>query len=140
MLTALTEYEIILRLLAAVVIGLLIGFTRRHKPAGIRTFALLCLGSTIFTIISVSDFGANADPTRIIAQIVAGIGFLWLGVIWKHSMNAPLGLTTAAGIWVTAALGILVGLGFWFIAFVGTTLTLLIFYSKKPLQKLRLES
>lgn len=132
------EFDILFRLFAATLIGLLIGFTRRHKPAGIRTFALICLGSAIFTIISVSDF-QGSDPTRVIAQIVAGVGFLGLGVIWKHGVGEPTGLTTAAGIWVAAALGVLIGLGWWFIAFVGTALTLLIFYSKKPLQKMRLE-
>ncbi len=132
------ELEIILRLFTATIIGSLIGFTRRHKPAGLRTFALICLGSAVFTIVSINDF-QNSDPTRVIAQIVAGIGFLGLGVIWKHGISEPTGLTTAAGIWVAAALGVLVGLGWWFMAAVATLLTLLVFYSKAPLQKMRLE-
>ena len=137
----LADTEIIIRFIAAVVIGLLIGLARRHKPAGIRTFTLLCFGSTIFTVISVGGpfMGSAYDPTRIIAQIVAGIGFLGLGVIWKEGLNKPSGLTTAAAIWVTAGLGILVGLGMWVETLAATVFTLAILYSKSPLVRARLE-
>ncbi|MDD5171716.1 MAG: MgtC/SapB family protein [Candidatus ainarchaeum sp.] len=138
----LPEVDMIIRFVAAVVIGLVIGLARRHKPAGIRTFTLLCFGSAILTVISVGGpfDGYNAyDPTRVIAQIVAGIGFLGLGVIWKEGVDKPTGLTTAAAIWVTAGLGILVGLGMWLEAFIGTLLTIAILYSKAPLMAAHLE-
>jgi putative Mg2+ transporter-C (MgtC) family protein len=132
------ETEIVIRLVASVLIGLLIGFSRRHKPAGLRTFALFCLGCTIFTLVSISFEGPNADPSRIIAQIVTGIGFLGLGVIWKQGIGKPTGLTTAAAIWVTAAIGILIGLGMWVEVLVGTTLTLGLLLSKGPLKEAHL--
>jgi len=136
----LTDVEIISRLVIAVIAGLMVGFSRHKKAAGPRTFALFCLGCTIFTIISVSDmFGPPADKTRIIAQVVSGIGFLGLGVIWKQNHDHPTGLTTAAMIWVTAAIGILIGLGFWTEFAVGTALMLMVVYSKGLLQRLGLE-
>jgi putative Mg2+ transporter-C (MgtC) family protein len=130
--------EEILRLMTSAVIGLLIGFARRHKPAGLRTFALFCLGCTMFTLVSISFDGPTSDPARTIAQIVTGIGFLGLGVIWKHGDHLT-GLTTAAAIWVTAAIGVLIGLGMWTEVIVGTVLTLGLLYSKEPLQKVHIE-
>ena len=138
----LNEFEIIIRLLASVIVGLLVGLSRRRKPAGIRTFALISLGSAIFTIVSIADmFHAygSFDPTRIIAQIVAGIGFLGLGVIWKNGISKPAGLTTAAAIWVTASVGVLAGLGMWIEMIIGTALILAILYSKEPLRNARIE-
>jgi putative Mg2+ transporter-C (MgtC) family protein len=136
----LTNVEIISRLMLAVVAGLIIGFSRRKKAAGPRTFALFCLGCTMFTIISINDlFGPPGDQGRIIAQVVSGIGFLGLGVIWKQSQDHPTGLTTAAVIWVTAALGILIGMGLWTEAVLGTLLTLLIVYSRPLLVNLGIE-
>jgi putative Mg2+ transporter-C (MgtC) family protein len=131
----LTEVDIIIRIVVSAIIGLMIGYSRRRKPAGMRTFALICLGAAIFTVVSISDMFATSpsfDPTRVIAQIVAGIGFLGLGVIWKEGMGKPSGLTTAAAIWVTAAVGVLIGLGMWLVAGVGTFLTLIILISKEP--------
>ncbi|MFH0736948.1 MAG: MgtC/SapB family protein [Candidatus Micrarchaeota archaeon] len=127
----LPETEIVLRMVASAAIGLLIGFSRRRKAAGTRTFALFCLGCTIFTIISISDIfaGTVTDQTRILGQVVSGIGFLGLGVIWKQGAK-PTGLTTAAAIWVTAAVGMLVGLGLWVEVIVGTVLTLIIILSR----------
>lgn len=126
----LTDTDIVLRFVISVIVGLMIGFSRRKKAAGLRTFALFCLGCTIFTIISISDiFGPTTDKSRVIAQVVSGIGFLGLGVIWKQG-SQPTGLTTAATIWVTAALGILIGLGLWTETFAGIILTLIIVYSK----------
>ena len=136
----LTETDIVLRFVIATVIGLLIGFSRRRKPAGIRTFALICLGSTIFTVVSISDAVDSLDKGRIIAQIVAGIGFIGLGVIWRSRNDKPTGLTTAAGIWVTAAVGVLIGLGLWIEVASGTLLTLLILFLKDPLKKTGLDA
>ncbi len=136
----LTDGDIVLRFVASVVMGLLIGFARRHKPAGLRTFALFCLGCTIFTVVSIGFTQPYSDPSRIIAQIVSGIGFLGLGVIWKQGIGKPTGLTTAATIWVTAAVGILVGMGMWVETVVGTMLALIILYSKNPLKKAHLDN
>ena len=128
-------YEALIRLVAAALIGLLIGFMRRRKAAGMRTFALICLGCAAFTIMSFHEDlqHDNMDPTRVVSQIVTGIGFLGLGVIW-HSMKGkgrPIGLTTAAAVWVTASVGILVGLGAWSEAAVTAILTMTILYSKE---------
>ena len=134
------QIDIVIRFLAGAIVGLAIGFTRRHKPAGIRTFSLVCLGSVIFTVVALSiDGGSTSVSYNIIAQIVSGIGFLGLGVIWKHGMDKPTGLTTAAGLWVSAALGVLIGLGMTFEAVIGTALVLLIVYSKKPLVDAHIE-
>jgi len=136
----LTETDITIRFFASTLAGLMIGFARRHKPAGMRTFALFSLGCTIFTVVSINTLMTGVDPTRIIAQIVTGIGFLGLGVIWKQGVGKPTGLTTAASIWVTAAIGILIGLGMWTEVLVGTVLTLIILFSKRLLILMRLES
>lgn len=98
-----------LKLLLAAFLGGLIGMERQnhHKQSGIRTMALISVGSCAFSIISASF--SNADPTRVIAQIVTGIGFLGAGIIFKSGMNVY-GLTSAATIWCTAAIGVLVGI------------------------------
>ena len=132
------DLAILAKMLIAVLIGFLIGYARRMKSsAGMRTFALLCMGATIFSVVSVLPF-QYSDPTRVIGQIVTGIGFLGLGVIFKYK-GKTVGLTTAATVWVTAALGILVGLGMWAEVVVGTILTMITLYSKKPLKKAHLE-
>ncbi|MFH1785531.1 MAG: MgtC/SapB family protein [Candidatus Micrarchaeota archaeon] len=138
-----SELEAVIRLVAAVAIGLLIGLSRKHKPAGVRTFALISLGSAVFTIVSVADmflpYSNSYDPTRVIAQIVAGVGFLGLAVIWKEGMAKPSGITTAAAIWVTASIGVLAGLGMWIETIIGTVLVLALLYSKEPLMRARIE-
>ena len=97
----------------AALIGLFIGIERawRHKVASLRTFSMLSAGSCIFTIASVTgsaDIPAVHDTTRIAAQIVAGVGFLGGGVIFKTA-NRVEGITTAAMIWLTAAIGVACG-------------------------------
>jgi len=136
---ALAETEMAFRLIGSTLIGMLIGFARRRMPAGMRTFSLICLGSTIFTLISVSDTFVNPDQGRIIAQIVSGIGFLGLGVIWKHGIGKPSGLTTAAAMWVTASVGVLAGLGMWFETVLAAVLIMLVLFSKKQLTEAKLE-
>ena len=132
------EYDILLRFLASAIVGLVIGFMRRHKAAGLRTFALICFGATVFTIVSIDPRLGAGDPSRAIAQIIAGIGFLGLGVIWKYEGRLT-GLTTAAAVWVTASLGIMVGLAFWTEALAATAITMAILYSKEPLVKAKIE-
>lgn len=93
------------------------------KVVGIRTISILTLGATLFTLMSPSMFGG--DNSRIVAQIVSGVGFLGAGIIFKNG-NTVRGLTTAATIWVSAAIGCLVGLGMFKEAFVGTIAVLII--------------
>lgn len=101
----------------AIVCGGLIGWERERKakPAGLKTNILICVGSMIFTFISVL-LSQHGDITRILAQIVSGIGFIGAGAVFKISTDKNedkvMGLTTAAIVWVNAAIGILVGLGF----------------------------
>jgi putative Mg2+ transporter-C (MgtC) family protein len=118
--------EDIIKLLAAVVIGSLIGAEREYhdKAAGLRTLILICVGSTLFTLFSV-DIARNMDPGRVAAQIVTGIGFLGTGVI-LHERGRVRGLTTASTIWFTAALGIGIGIGQGIFAFIATVLALFV--------------
>jgi putative Mg2+ transporter-C (MgtC) family protein len=111
--------------LLAVFAGLLIGNerTRKEKPAGMRTMALVCLGSATFTMIGFSFTSKTGDSGRVAAQIVTGIGFLGGGVIMRGS-NSIFGATTAAMIWVTAAIGMVIGAGFPVAGFGITTVTL----------------
>lgn len=101
-----------LRLILACVLGGMIGLERdlHGRNAGIRTNMLVCVGAALFTIVSISVQGA--DPSRIAAQIVCGIGFLGAGAILKDGFNIR-GLTTAAYMWFIAAVGISCGLGQW---------------------------
>lgn len=107
-----------LRLILACVLGGMVGLERdlHGRNAGIRTNVLVCVGSALFTIVSISVQGA--DPSRIAAQIVCGIGFLGAGAILKDGFNIR-GLTTAAYMWFIAAVGISCGLGQWVLSSVG---------------------
>ncbi len=118
-------YETVGQLALSMLLGALIGAERKfsHKTAGMRTFALVALGATLFSILSKSVGG---DPGRIAAQIVVGIGFLGAGLIIFNKERVQ-GLTTAAGLWVAAAIGMAVGYGYYAIAFAATALTLIIF-------------
>ncbi|MGE3262883.1 MAG: MgtC/SapB family protein [Bacteriovoracia bacterium] len=101
----------------AIFCGGLIGLERelKHKPAGLRTNILICVGSVLFTTVSVamagSAPGTPGDPTRVAAQIVSGIGFLGGGMILQSGGSVS-GLTSAATVWVVAAIGMCIGLGF----------------------------
>ena len=108
----------------AVACGLFVGTERqrREKPAGLRTLALVCLGSAVFTMVSFAFASTTADSGRVAAQIVTGIGFLGAGVI-LHARGRVSGTTTAAMIWMTAAIGMTVGAGF---ALAGLALSLLV--------------
>jgi len=123
------ELEAGLRLLLAAVLGGVIGFQREmsHKPAGLRTHILICMGSTLFTVVSVLGFTGNVDPSRIAAGVVTGIGFIGAGVIFRGMRgDKVMGITTAASIWVTAAVGIAAGAGLYIIAVATTIITVLV--------------
>jgi putative Mg2+ transporter-C (MgtC) family protein len=117
--------------LVAVACGAVVGAERerREKPAGLRTLVLVCLGSAVFTMCSLSFATDRGDAGRVAAQIVTGIGFLGGGVILRESAGVT-GTTTAAAIWITAAMGMVVGVGYpaagiGLAALIRTTLTLL---------------
>lgn len=127
------EKEIFTQLTIAVLLGGLIGIERTlaHRLAGFRTFAMVSLGACVFTIISnlsLTLYGdASAfDPSRIVSQIVVGVGFLAGGTIIFTKEHLQ-GLTTSAGLWVSAGIGVAVGMGFYAIAGFVTILTILIF-------------
>lgn len=101
--------ELLVQLVLAVLLGGLIGAERelRGKPAGLRTNILICIGATLFTVLSY-HVGGPADPARIASQILAGVGFIGAGTI-LHMRGAVTGLTSAATIWVVAAIGMAIG-------------------------------
>ncbi|MBW2983533.1 MgtC/SapB family protein [Candidatus Woesearchaeota archaeon] len=119
------ELEQIIKILLAVVLGSIIGIERKseQKPAGLRTYVLVCLGATLISIISIEYFGG--DPARIAAGIVTGIGFLGAGAIIAERGTVH-GLTTAASLWVMAAVGLGIGLGAYLLATVVTIAVLAI--------------
>ena len=119
------------RLIAAVLAGALIGLEREAhaKPAGFRTYIIISLGSALLMVLSIyipQTYTAfqNGDPSRIAAQVVTGIGFLGAGAIFRLGVNVR-GLTTAAGIWTTAAIGMVLGAGMFAVGGVALALTLL---------------
>ena len=117
-----------LSLAVALALGAAIGLERElsDKAAGLRTNILICLGSCLFMIVSKNFTGVvGADPTRIAAQIVSGIGFIGVGAIMHEGKNV-VGLTTAATIWLVAAVGMACGMTQYRIAAVGTVATLLV--------------
>ena len=126
--------ESLLRLALAAVLGGVIGIERelRERQAGLRTHLLVALGSSLFTIVSAYGFHAfltsgasvvRADPTRIAAQIVTGIGFLGAGAIIRQGLSVR-GLTTAATLWVVAAVGLAAGAGYYSAAVITTAIVL----------------
>jgi putative Mg2+ transporter-C (MgtC) family protein len=124
-----TEIEMVLRLLLAAVLGAGIGYQRERakKPAGLRTHMLIALGAALFTIVSIYGFGEKGDPSRVAAGVVAGIGFLGAGVIFRAMRgDLPMGLTTAASIWIVAAIGMAAGVGLYLVSAVIAVLAVLI--------------
>jgi putative Mg2+ transporter-C (MgtC) family protein len=121
--------EIVLRLLLATVLGAGIGLQRElsGKPAGVRTHSLICLGSALIVIISVYGFEGAFDPSRVAAGMVAGIGFLGAGVIFRGMRgDVVVGLTSAASIWVTAAIGMAAGAGMYLISTIVAVITVMV--------------
>lgn len=125
------DLEMVLRLAAAGVLGGVIGYERqaRHKSAGLRTHILVSMGSCLIMILSINIYSTvqgltNADPARLAAQVVSGIGFLGAGSIMKEGLTVR-GLTTAASLWVVSGVGLSIGGGY-YLASVVTTLLVFI--------------
>lgn len=116
---------IVLKLVMAIIIGWIIGFEREYsgKEAGTITYALVTFGATLFTIIAFLGFTEfpNADPSRIIGQIIVGIGFIGAGLIIFERHHIA-GLTTAAALWATSAIGVTIGLGWYLISIISAIL------------------
>ena len=131
---SLDDVDVVVRLAVAAGLGAAVGFERelRDREAGMRTHLLVALGSCLFTLVSAYGFHeflasgdavVRADPARIAAQIVTGIGFLGAGAIIREGLSVR-GLTTAGSLWVVAAIGMAVGAGFYWAGAVTTALTL----------------
>ena len=121
----------LIAMLVSTLLGTVVGLERQlgRKPAGLRTHTLVCLGSTMFVLLTVHamrEFGGpSLDPTRIIHGVVTGVGFLGAGSILRQEGYVH-GLTTAASIWMVAAIGTSVGVHAYQLAVVGTVLALIV--------------
>ena len=125
------DSQIIYQLLLSVFLGSLLGIERKRKKkeAGLQTYSLVCLGTCLFTIVALKMndlFIGNFDILRIIQAVAIGIGFIGAGVIFQQS-SGVIGLTTAAGLWVTSAVGVAIGVGLYSIAIFTTFLSLIVF-------------
>lgn len=122
--------KVTVRLFLSVVVGVVIGSERaRHgRAAGMRTHILVCMGSTLTSLIGIYSqkyLGNDGDMMRISAQVISGIGFLGAGMIILKNNNVIMGLTTAAGVWTTGIIGIALGCGFYVGAGIATVLLIL---------------
>ena len=121
----------IVTMLVSLALGTAVGWERQvgRKPAGLRTHTLVCLGSTLFVLLTehvAREFGTTGiDPTRIIHGVVTGVGFLGAGSIMRQEGWVQ-GLTTAASIWMVSAIGVAVGVHAWSLAVTGTVLALIV--------------
>lgn len=127
-------YEDLILIFISIVIGLIIGWEReyRNKTAGLRTLMLVSVGSCTFTILSLKIGVAN--PDRLAANIITGIGFLGAGAIFKDE-NKINGITTACTIWVTAALGMAIGSGHIYLAIISATVVFFVLWNLLALEK-----
>jgi len=125
------EFQIVFQLFLATVLGSLIGLEReiKRKEAGLQTFSLVCLGSCVFTLIAFYLYQSlgwqNIDLVRVIQAVAVGIGFIGAGTVFKSQKGIE-GLTTAAGLWITAAIGIAIGAGLYALALFSALLSLLV--------------
>ncbi|MBR2877984.1 MAG: MgtC/SapB family protein, partial [Clostridia bacterium] len=129
----------VLRLLLAVLLGGIIGFERaeRGREAGLRTHIMVCLGACLVMLTSeyiVNSLGMSTDVTRLGAQVISGIGFLGVGCIITGGDKIK-GLTTAAGLWVTACIGLASGIGYYTAAVSTTAIMILVMLLITPLSK-----
>ncbi len=144
-LAQLFDFNIIERVLSAVLLGFAIGLEREmtNKYAGLRTNILVCVGACVFTIISIYGFPevsvtgdelGTRDTARVAAQVVTGIGFIGGGTVLRHGANV-FGLTTAATLWVSAAIGMACGTGMYGLAIVSTIFTIIVLVSVRIFEK-----
>lgn len=131
----------IIRVTLAFVLGGVVGFERQRvqRPAGLRTHMLVSAGAACFTVASVYGYigvPGNNDLTRIVAQIVSGVGFLGAGTIFRTGATVR-GLTTASSIWITAAIGVVSGLGMLWLALFTTAITWFALYVLKTAETRR---
>ena len=126
----LTLFSVVVRCLAAVLLGGVIGLERglKNRAAGFRTYMLVCLGSCIVMVTNqyIHQIYGSGDPVRMGAQVISGIGFLGAGTIIVTSRSQIKGLTTAAGLWASACIGLALGIGFYEVAAVGGVCILLV--------------
>lgn len=123
--------RVAIRLILAALLGACLGYERgqKGKSAGVRTHMLVAMGSAMFVLIPAQLGVSPADMTRVLQGVVAGIGFLGAGTIWKGESSSQVkGLTTAAGIWLTAAIGVAAGLGREVTAILVTLLALFVLF------------
>lgn len=122
--------EMILRLLLAAALGAAIGYQRERagKAAGLRTHILIASGAALFTVASIFGFEGSAfDPSRVAAGVVAGVGFIGAGVIFRGMRgDGVAGLTSAACIWMAAAIGLAAGVGLYLIALIATIIVVIV--------------
>ena len=125
-----TYGTIFFRLFLSIVIGGVLGLERGRKsrPAGLRTYILVCLGSTVVMMTNqyVSQCMNTGDPVRMGAQVLSGIGFIGAGSIMKTGRNQVRGITTAAGLWAAACIGLAIGIGFYEVAIAGGILIFIV--------------
>lgn len=127
-----TEFTI--RVLVAVAAGITIGFERQwhHKLVGLRTTTLVALGSALYVLLSINITHSTGDVTRIIGQVVTGIGFLCAGVVFKEGMSVH-GLTTSVTIWSSSAIGCLAAAGYYVETAIATIMILVVNIGLKPI-------
>jgi putative Mg2+ transporter-C (MgtC) family protein len=133
------EFEPLLRLLLALACGVSIGLNRdlHHKPAGFRTFGLVCVSAALVVLVTAQSTAMDDSAvSRVIQGVLTGIGFVGAGVIFRRETGKPVaGLTTAAAIWYAAALGVACGLGNYPLAIAGLALALLILIAGGPVER-----
>ncbi len=129
-----SSFLVFLPLFVATLLGACIGVEReyKHKPAGIKTYALVSLGAALFIILGNSVFyefhemSVSFDPSRVLSAIVIGVGFIGGGLIVRRELEVE-GITTATGVWIAAAVGTAVGLEMYELAIFTTLLTIFVF-------------
>lgn len=129
-------YEIVFRLVLAVILSGIIGFEREihGRPAGLRTHILVCVGSALVMLISIDGFGNQGDPARLAAQVVSGIGFLGAGAILRDGGDIK-GITTAATLWIVGMVGLACGNGYYIGAVVVTLICVISILILRPLER-----
>lgn len=138
------EYSIIvdttIKLVLAALCGGVLGVERgiKKRPAGFRTYMLVCIGSTL--VMMINDYActlyATGDPTRLGAQVISGIGFLGAGTIITTGHNRVKGLTTAAGLWASACIGLAIGIGYYEGAIIATIMIVIVIVAMHSLDKM----